>query len=100
MIDSDIPLLLSKKAMKAMKMKIEENIACACSSNSVFEKGDIGWYSRIGRWLGSGKVVYQDGKFICVRHGSVLIRVAANKIVRKEDHFEEEKKRTHVLPRS
>merc|ERR1719233_1279170 len=88
-INSDIPLLLSKKAMKAMKMRIdldkdtacvwgvtidlktaesghyllpllgdseEVNIDCPCSSNSVSEKGGTGWYSRIGRWLGSGKV--------------------------------------------
>ena len=40
--------------------------------------------------MGPGKVVFQDGKVIFVRHGSVLIRVSANRIVRKGEEFAKE----------
>ena len=40
--------------------------------------------------MGPGKVVFQDGKVIFVRHGAVLVRVSANRIVRKGEEYAKE----------
>ena len=44
--------------------------------------GDLVFYKREGRekWLGPGKVVFQDGKVVFVRHGSVFVRVSPNRL--------------------
>ena len=36
---------------------------------------------------GPGKVVFQDGKIVFVRHGSVLVRVSVNRIVKKGEEY-------------
>ena len=40
------------------------------------------FYKREGkeRWLGPGKVVFQDGKVVFVRHGGVFVRVSPNRL--------------------
>ena len=47
-------------------------------NTEVFDNGDIVYYKRErdDRWLGPGKVVFQDGKVIFVRHGSQFVRVS------------------------
>ena len=54
------------------------------ASEQTFEMGDLVFYKRDGndRWLGPGKVVCQDSKIIFVRHGSSLIRVSANRLIK------------------
>ena len=32
------------------------------------------------KWLGLGKVVFQDGKVVLVKHGSVFVRVSPNRL--------------------
>ena len=70
----------SERIRKALSRKI-------CTNNSVYENGDIVWYRRRNKWMGPGKVVFQDGKNIFVRHGAVLVRVSANRIVRKGEEY-------------
>ena len=72
----------SERIRKALSRKI-------CTNNTVYENGDIVWYRRKEKWLGPGKVVFQYGKVIFVRHGSSLIRVSANRIVRKGEEYSE-----------
>ena len=52
------------------------------ASEQVFEHGDRVFYKREGkeRWLGPGKVVFQDGKVVFVRHGGVFVRVSPNRL--------------------
>ena len=56
---------------KALMAKMRPN-------TEVFDNGDIVYYKRErdDRWLGPGKVVFQDGKVIFVRHGSQFVRVS------------------------
>ena len=39
------------------------------------------------RWLGPGKVVFQDGKVIFIRHGGAFIRVSPNRLIRVGEEF-------------
>ena len=52
------------------------------ASEQVFVNGDRVFYKREGkeRWLGPGKVVFQDGKVVFVRHGGVFVRVSPNRL--------------------
>ena len=52
------------------------------ASEQVFENGDKVFYKREGkeRWLGPGKVVFQDGKVVFVRHGAAFVRVSQNRL--------------------
>ena len=70
----------SERIRKALSRKI-------CKNNTVYENGDIVWYRRRNKWMGPGKVVFQDGKVIFVRHGAVLVRVSANRIIRKGEEY-------------
>ena len=51
---------------------------------TVYNNGDIVYYKRArdGKWMGPGKVVFQDGKVIFVRNVAKFIRVSANRIVK------------------
>ena len=40
------------------------------------------------RWLGPGKVVFQDGHVIFVRHGGVFVRVSPNRLIKAELRFD------------
>ena len=52
------------------------------TAQHVYKPGDYVYYRREkdDRWLGPGKVVYQDGKVICVRHGKYFGQVHANRL--------------------
>lgn len=73
----------SERIRKALRKKI-------CTNNTVYQNGDLVWYrSKDGdRDTGPGKVVFQDGKVIFVRHGAAFVRVSANRIVRKGQEFD------------
>ena len=57
------------------------------ASEQIFNHGDSVFYKREGkdRWLGPGKVVFQDGKVIFVRHGGVFVRVSPNRLTKTKD---------------
>ena len=73
----------SERIRKALQKKI-------CTNNTVYQNGDLVWYRRKDgdRATGPGKVVFQDGKVIFVRHGATFVRVSANRIVRKGQEFD------------
>ena len=57
------------------------------ASEQIFEHGDHVFYKRDGkdRWLGPGKVMFQDGKVVFVRHGGVFVRVSPNRLCKVGD---------------
>ena len=64
-----------------------ERIRCALrtkvrAAEQIYANGDMVFYKREGKekWLGPGKVVFQDGKVVFVRHGSVFVRVSPNRL--------------------
>ena len=50
------------------------------------------FYKREGgeRWLGPGKVVFQDGKVVFVRHGAVFVRVSPNRLQKINNFLDRE----------
>ena len=52
------------------------------AAEQIYTNGDMVFYKREGKekWLGPGKVVFQDGKVVFVRHGSVFVRVSPNRL--------------------
>jgi hypothetical protein len=52
------------------------------AAEETFDNGDFVFYKREGRerWLGPGKVVFQGGKVVFVRHGGVFVRVSPNRL--------------------
>ena len=79
----------SERIRKALRRKI-------CTNNTVYHNGDLVWYrKRDGdRATGPGKVVFQDGKVIFVRHGATYVRLSANRIVKKDREFAADEKQT------
>ena len=71
------------------------------ASEQVFENGDRVFYKREGkeRWLGPGKVVFQDGKVVFVRHGGVFVRVSPNRLQKVNSYLtdEDERKTQHSI---
>ena len=61
-----------KRALKA-KIRI---------ADTLYEKGDICYFKKEGEdtWRGPAKVVFQDGKVIFIRIGSIYYRVSANRL--------------------
>ena len=55
------------------------------ASNEQYSKNEEVFYKKDGnpRWLGPAKVVAQDGKLIFVRHGSQLMRIAPNRLIKR-----------------
>ncbi len=49
----------------------------------IYQQGDWVYYRRTRdeRWMGPGKVMWQDGKVIMVRHGGYCTRVSANRLL-------------------
>ena len=72
----------SERIRKALKNKI-------CTRNESYVNGDLVWYKRKDgdRALGPGKVVFQDGKILFVRHGMNYVRVSVNRVVKKGNEF-------------
>ena len=66
------------------------------ASEQVFENGDSVIYKHEGkdRWLGPGKVVFQDGKVVFVRHNGVFVQVSSNRLQKVNIYLtdEDEKK--------
>lgn len=54
------------------------------TSEESYDNGDVVYYRRAkdGKWMGPGKVVFQDGKIIFLRNGGSLVRVSANRLVK------------------
>ena len=57
------------------------------ASEQRFENGDLVYYKRQGqeKWLGPGKVVFQDGRVVFVRHGGTFVRVSPNHLIKNTD---------------
>ena len=70
----------SERIRKALKNKI-------CTRNESYVNGDLVWYKRKegDRALGPGKVVFQDGKILFIRHRMTYVRVSVKR-VRKRVH--------------
>lgn len=73
-----------------MKCEADEKIRRALrhqirASEEVFLPGDGVFYKRDGsnKWLGPGKVIFQDGKVVFVRHGGTYVRVSTNRLVKE-----------------
>ena len=73
-----------------MKCEADEKIRRALrqqirTSEEVFVPGDSVFYKRDGsnKWLGPGKVIFQDGKVVFVRHGGTYVRVSTNRLVKE-----------------
>ena len=64
-----------EKLKQALRSKIR-------TAQHVYNHGDYVYYRREkdDKWLGPGKVLYQDGKVICVRHGKYFGQVHANRL--------------------
>ena len=65
----------------------------AVSSERIYKSGDLFLYKREGkdRWLGPGKVVFQDGNVIFLRHGGVFVRVSPNRLCPVDQGSDNEK---------
>ena len=72
----------AERIRRALRCKIR-------ASEEHYQHGDTVYYKREQkeRWLGPAKVVFQDGKVIFVRHGSVFIRVSPNRVIKAGKDF-------------
>ena len=63
------------------------------ASEQNYVNGDRVYYKREGndRWLGPGKVVFQDGKVVFVRHGGVFVRVSPNRLIKFNEELDPHK---------
>ena len=59
------------------------------ASEEKYFPGDEVYYKRENNelWLGPGKVIFQDGKVVFIRHGAAYIRASVNKIIRRGAEF-------------
>ena len=59
------------------------------AAEKVYQQGDRVYYKCEGhnRWLGPGKVVFQDGKIVFVRHGGTFVRVSPNRLIKAGAEF-------------
>lgn len=67
----------SERIRRALRCKIR-------ASEEKFLTNDRVFYKRDGRekWLGPGKVLFQDGRVVFVRHGGLIVRVSPNRLVK------------------
>ncbi len=72
----------SERIRRALRSKMR-------ASEQVFEHGDRVYYKREAheKWLGPGKVVFQDGKVIFIRHGGAFVRVSPNRLLKTGAEF-------------
>ena len=61
------------------------------AAEDVFESGEMVYYKRDGstKCLSPGKVIFQDGRLVFVRHGGVYVRVSANRLIKCGKEFQE-----------
>ena len=66
-----------ERVRRALRHKIR-------ASEQSFTNGDRVYYKRQGseKYLGPGKVVFQDGKVVFVRHGGVFVRVSPTHLIK------------------
>ena len=66
-----------ERIKRALKAKIRV-------ADTIYERGDIVYFKKEGEdtWRGPAKVVFQDGKVIFLRIGSIYYRVSANRIIK------------------
>ena len=66
-----------ERVRRALRHKIR-------ASEQKFNNGDRVYYKRQGseKYLGPGKVVFQDGKVVFVRHGGVFVRVSPTHLIK------------------
>ena len=62
------------------------------AAEQVYSPGDRVFYKRDGqeRWIGPGKVIFQDGKVVFVRHGGTFVRVSPNRLIPAGSHSYDE----------
>lgn len=65
----------NEKIKRALRTKVR-------AAEQMYMHGDMVLYKgkRKEKWLGPGKIVFQDGKLVFVRHGSVFVRVSPNRL--------------------
>lgn len=70
-----------ERLRRALRSKIR-------AAEQVYENGDLVFYKRDGkeRWLGPGKVVFQDSKVVFIRHGGIYVRVSPNRLCKIDSH--------------
>ena len=73
----------NERIRRALRSKVR-------ASEQTFSNGDRVYYKREGldRWLGPGKVVFQDGKVVFVRHGGVFVRVSPNRLIKTGEEID------------
>ena len=66
------------------------------AAEEVYKNGDMVYYKREGKekWLGPGKVVFQDGKVVFVRHGGIFVRVSPNRLQKVDTNSRSDSKKT------
>jgi transposase InsO family protein len=67
----------SERVRRALRSKVR-------ASEQRFEHGDRVYYKRDqeNKWLGPGKVMFQDGCVVFVRHGGTFVRVSPNRLIK------------------
>ena len=75
----------SERIKRALRHNIRTN-------QEMFESGENVYYKREDseKWLGPGKVMFQDGKVVFVRHGSVYVKVSTNRLVKANEENNQE----------
>ena len=85
----------AERIKRALRHKIR-------TSQQIFHHGEKVYYKRdkAERWLGPGKVMFQDGKIVFVRHGNVYVRVSVNRLITagNEEWLEDDDKEPVVEP--
>ena len=71
-----------ERIRRALRSKIR-------ASEQSYKHGDRVYYKRDGqdKWIGPGKVVFQDSKVVFVRHGGVFVRVSPNRLIKAGQEF-------------
>jgi hypothetical protein len=72
--------------------ELEEPFAVKFVHLNRYRHGDRVYYKRDGqdKWIGPGKVIFQDGRVVFVRHGGVFVRVSPNRLIKAGHEFSEE----------
>lgn len=67
----------NERIRRALRTKVR-------AAEQLYENGELVFYKREGKekWLVPGKVMFQDGKVVFVRHGNVFVRVSPNRLCR------------------
>ncbi len=65
-----------ERIRRALRNKVRAAEQC-------YVPGDKVYYKRDGqeRWIGPGKVIFQDGKVVFVRHGGTCVRISPNRLI-------------------